>query len=215
MNDSPGGRYWGGEATAKTFSHPVNLEWLRPHLPLDAWVLDYGCGYGRVLDLLHRVGYRNLVGVDASAGMIDRARTLYPHLDLQQIDPPHVPYADGHFDAVLLFAVLTCIPGDADQQALLRELYRVVRPGGLLYVSDYPLQTDARNLARYARFAEQCGSYGVFEVSAGVAVRHHRREWIDGLLAAWERIAVANIQVVTMNGNPADGFQWLGRKPAH
>ncbi len=213
MNDSAGGRYWGGEATAKTFSHPVNLKWLRQHLPLDARVLDYGCGYGRVLDLLHAEGYRNLVGVDASAGMIDKARTLYPHLDLQQIDPPHVPCAPGHFDAVLLFAVLTCIPGGEDQEALLGELYRVVRPGGLLYVSDYPLQTDERNLARYARFAEHYGTYGVFEVATGVAVRHHHSEWINRLLAAWERIAAADIQVITMNGNPAAGFQWLGRKP--
>jgi len=110
--------------------------------------------------------------------------------------------------------VLTCIPDDEDQQALLGELYRVACPGGLLYVSDFWLQTDERNLARYARFAPQYGTYGVFEVSAGVAVRHHRPEWIDHLLAPWERIAQADLQVITMNGHPAHAFQWLVRKPA-
>ena len=53
----------------------------------------------------------------------------------------------------------------------------------------------------------------MFEVSEGVAVRHHRREWIASLVSRWEQVAAADIRVTTMNGNEAMGFQWLGRKP--
>jgi hypothetical protein len=60
---------------------------------------------------------------------------------------------------------------------------------------------------------ERYRTYGVFEVSDGVAVRHHSREWIASLLGAWDSVAVADIQVTTMNGHGAAGFQWLGRKP--
>ena len=59
----------------------------------------------------------------------------------------------------------------------------------------------------------QCRTYGVFEVSEGVAVRHHSHQWIASLLGDWEEIDASDIQVVTMNGNEASGFQWLVRRP--
>ncbi len=203
--------YWNREGTTKTFSHPVNLDWLRESLTPDARILDYGCGYGRVTALFCEEGYRNVVGVDAAAGMIEKARRLHPQLSFQQITPPDVPFPDGFFDAVVLFAVLTCIPADDDQRAVIDEVHRLTRPGGLLYISDLWLQTDERNRRRYAQFGEHL-PYGVFEVAEGVAVRHHSRQWIASLLCRWEIIASRDIQVTTMNGHEAAGFQWLVRK---
>jgi hypothetical protein len=58
----------------------------------------------------------------------------------------------------------------------------------------------------------QYRTYGVFEVSEGVVVRHHSPGWIDSLLVRWEQIALDDIQVTTMNGHEAVGFQWIGRK---
>jgi SAM-dependent methyltransferase len=211
--DTETARYWEGEGATKTFSHPLNLDWLGERLTPQSRVLDYGCGYGRVLGLLAEAGYRELLGVDASGAMIEKARAQYPGLSFQKIDPPRVPMPDASFDAVLLFAVLTCIPGDAEQRAVVEEIERILRPGGLLYLSDYWLQDDERNRERYGQSLEKYGTYGVFEVAEGVAVRHHRREWIDELLARWDRLAAADFQVITMNGHKAAAFQWLGRRP--
>ena len=148
--------YWDREGTTKTFSHPVNMDWLREHLKPDARILDYGCGYGRVAALLYEQGYREVVGVDASGGMIEKARRLHPQLSFQQITPPNVPFPDGFFDAAVLFAVLTCIPADDDQRAVVNELHRVTRPGGLLYVSDLWLQTRrAKSPAQYAQVSRK------------------------------------------------------------
>jgi ubiquinone/menaquinone biosynthesis C-methylase UbiE len=80
-----------------------------------------------------------------------------------------------------LFAVLTYIPSDDDQRVLLAEVRRVLRPEGILYISDLLINTDLRNLERYERDADQFGVYGVFELPEGVIVRHHREEW-DWLL---------------------------------
>lgn len=203
--------YWNGEGAAKTFTHPVNVDWLREHLQTDARILDYGCGYGRVAAILAEHGYQ-VTGVDFAATMIAKAQDLYPQLCFQQIDPPKLPFADSSFAAAVLFAVLTCIPANDDQRTTIAELHRVVRPGGLLYVSDYWFQPDPRNRERYDRDFEKYGTYGVFEISENAAVRHHSREWIAELLQNWEPIAAADIQVTTMNGNAASGFQWLGRK---
>ena len=70
---------------------------------------------------------------------------MYPHLDLQVLPASGLPYADESFDAVLLFAVLTCIPTNEGQRKLLENLRRLIRPGGLLYISDLYLQDDERN----------------------------------------------------------------------
>jgi hypothetical protein len=58
---------------------------------------------------------------------------------------------------------------------VLQELRRVLRAGGLLYISDLWLQTDARNVQRYVCDHPKYGRYGVFDLPEGVTVRHHDR----------------------------------------
>ena len=43
--------------------------------------------------------------------------------------------------------------------------------------------------------------------------RHHERAWIEALLEGFEPVEEREIDVTTMNGNPARGFQWIGRVP--
>ncbi|WP_327434375.1 class I SAM-dependent methyltransferase [Streptomyces sp. NBC_01236] len=92
-----------------------------------AAILDYGCGYGygRTLEELEQQGFDNLSGVDASPGMITRARSLHPAMRFAVLDiPPTLAWADASIDVVVLFAVLTCIPSDEAQRRLIGELYR-------------------------------------------------------------------------------------------
>jgi SAM-dependent methyltransferase len=117
---------------------------------------------------------------------------------------------DASVDGVLLFSVLTCIPTDEGQRALLKEVHRVLNRGGLLYISDLALQTDERNLERYARDEQKYGIYGVFDLPEGVTVRHHDPKWIENLTSDFEMVALDDVDVVTMNGNPAKAFQWFG-----
>ncbi len=205
--------YWNVSGPAKTFNHPLNLERLARHLTSDSRIVDIGCGYGRALGLLSEHGYRNLIGFDPAAAMIKAARERYPGIDFQELtSAPALPLEDDSVDAALLFAVLTCVPTDDGQRAVVQEIRRVLKPGGLLYVSDLWLQTDERNLERYARDAPKYRTYGVFDLPEGVTVRHHDPRWIEELMHDFETIAVDDIEVRTMNGNPAGGFQWFATK---
>ncbi|HEV7474493.1 MAG TPA: class I SAM-dependent methyltransferase [Pyrinomonadaceae bacterium] len=204
--------YWDRVASEKRFSHPLRLDWLEKYSSTQARILDYGCGYGRTLAALSRAGFMNLVGVDFSARMLARARVEVLGRGLIRNDGRGLPFRNDSFDVVLLFAVLTCIPDDDEQRQLVTEVHRVLRPGGILYVSDLLINDDARNRQRYEQYAESYGRYGVFELPEGVVVRHHRQEWIEELMSPFEMLEHELFTVTTMNGNASSAFQYLGCK---
>lgn len=105
--------------------------------------------------------------------------------------------------------VLTCIPQNEVQISLIRELKRILRVGGLLYISDLSLQSNERNLKRYREFEKKYGTYGVFELPEGAVLRHHDREWIESLTLDFETIHFSEFDVETMNKNSARAFQLL------
>ncbi|MEV5705223.1 class I SAM-dependent methyltransferase [Actinoallomurus sp. NPDC052274] len=205
--------YWDGAGATKTFTHPVDLGWLAG-VSRDARVLDYGCGYGRVMAELSEHGFTDMSGVDLSPALIARGRRSRPDLRFAVLEaPPALEYPSAGFDLVLLFAVLTCVPDDGAQRALVAELSRVLAPGGLLYVSDVLLQDDQRNRDRYASYARRFDApYGVFATDDGAVCRHHDLAGLRALLSDFEPVDERRIDVTTMNGNRTRGVQFLSRK---
>ena len=84
-------------------------------------------------------------------------------------------------------------------------------PGGLVYISDLLLNSDARNVGRYQQFVREFGTYGAFRLPEGVVVRHHSAEWIRSLTANFTQLKYERFTVTTMNGNQSEAFQYLGR----
>ena len=204
--------YWNKVAYGKTFSHPFDMKRFSSFIQKDRQILDYGCGYGRICKELWKEGYHFIHGVDTSSQMIERGRKKYPYLSLQTLSEDVLPFEANSFDAVILFAVLTCIPSDEGQKALLRDVYRVLRAGGIIYASDYWLQDDNRNCLRYQASENEYKTYGVFELSDGAILRHHDRKWISELFSIFNAIDMIDLAVFTMNGNKAKAFQYFGRK---
>lgn len=175
-------------------------------------ILDIGCGYGRTLEELHKYGYHNLVGIDFSEKMIERGKNQYPYLDLRVKSKKSIEFAGNNCDAVILFAVLTCIIDDREQLELLKEIKRVLKPNGVIYINDFLLNSDERNLKRYRKFKDKYDKYGVFELPEGAIVRHHSIDWIKQLCASFNKIILKQVIYTTMNGNKSNGFYFLGRK---
>ena len=205
--------YWNRLGPGKSFHHPVNADRLAQWVSFDDPILDYGCGYGRVLGILDGLGYCRLIGVDPAKAMITEARRRLPGLRFEHcIDPCRLDLEKESIAAVLLFTVLTCVPTDEGHRAILREVGRVLRAGGLLYISDLWLQTDARNVERYKRDHHKYGTYGVFDLPEGVTVRHQDRQWLEELTAGYDVAVLEDVEIETMNGHRANGFQWFGAK---
>jgi trans-aconitate methyltransferase len=98
------------------------LEWLNAQS--GERVLDLGCGDGQLTERLVATGAR-VQGVDASPQMVAAARGR--GLEADQANAESLPYADAAFDAVFSNAALHWV---RNQDAMLAQVHRVLRPGG-------------------------------------------------------------------------------------
>jgi SAM-dependent methyltransferase len=100
-----------------------------------ARILDVGCGTGHHLADLRARGYA-AAGIDGSADMLEHARGLNPGADIRLADVDALPFPDASFDYVLCVEVLRYLP---EPTACIREMARVLRPGGVALVTASPL----------------------------------------------------------------------------
>lgn len=204
-------QYWDQEGAQKNFSTPFQMDVFRNYVQPQKRILDVGCGYGRIMAALKDAGYKNIVGAEPSSSLKERAGRSRPDLDIRSYDGITLPFEDNSFDAVVLAGVLTSIPLDEDQDRIMSEIRRVLVKGGILYVNDFLLNTDDRNLERYEMYKDKYGTYGIFELYDGGVTRHHTRERVGELLKGYKYLAFEDIVYTTMNGNRSNGFYFLGR----
>jgi|SRR5580765_1496090 len=102
-------------------------------------VLDAGCGAGRNLVYLLRSGVE-VFGVDESSAAIAQTRQLAaelaPHLppDNFRVEPvERMSFADAGFDVVLSSAVLHFAGDEVQWMAMVEEMWRVLKPGGIFF----------------------------------------------------------------------------------
>ena len=123
-------------------SRDVNLReleigFIREHV-IGPDILDIGCGNGYTLISLAREIEGNLVGLDFSQNMVDGARALLerfgPELRsrpaFETCDVRRLSYPDNSFDTVISERLIFNLPSREDQEATIREVHRVLRPGG-------------------------------------------------------------------------------------
>lgn len=113
---------------------------LRPKLfdGLSGQLLDAGIGTGRNCEFYPPEAV--VTGIDTSPAMLERARTRCPTLAaggrLYEMDVTALEFPTASFDAAVS-SFLFCVLPDNQQVPALRELGRVVRPGGLIRLLEY------------------------------------------------------------------------------
>ncbi len=143
-------------------------------------VLDVGCGTGR---LLRRAARQwpdaRLVGVDPAAGMVEAARRLAPEIEFHAGKGEAIPLSDSSVDAA--FSTISFHHWE-DQARGLRELLRVLRPGGFFCLADGAIPGPLGRMVPHTRVHTPAELRDMF-TAAGFEIAAQRRMVYGAVLA--------------------------------
>jgi SAM-dependent methyltransferase len=120
-------------------------------------VLDIGCGTGVLARVAaeHVAAKSQVTGLDLNHGMLAVARRLQPQVDWRQGDARTLPFADASYDVVMSQFALMYF---SDRTAALKEMVRVLRPGGRLAIAVWGPFENARGYVILTEIARRkCG----------------------------------------------------------
>jgi SAM-dependent methyltransferase len=116
---------------------------IEKHLKPGSRLLEGGCGNANYLRYFHQKGH-SITGVDFAVDTIARIKRSFPHLDIVQGNILKLQFHDGIFDAYFSGGVVEHFENGVDDA--LREAARVLKPGGLFFVT-VPHLNIARKLS--------------------------------------------------------------------
>lgn len=177
-------------------------------------IIDVGCGTGFLArELAMLTGERGYVlGVDKSADMLETGRTRcadLPQLELKVAGADALPVDDNSFDVITITQVLLYVP---DLQAVLSELYRVLKPGGRIAI----VETDWRGVVLNS--ADDALSRKVFDAWQAAVPNPNLPPRLPALLRSYGfgAIRCEAIPIINLNNTPANFsatmFQWMGEQ---
>jgi SAM-dependent methyltransferase len=113
------------------------IPWVLEGVSLGDDVLEIGPGPGRTTEVLADLASRlTAVEVDGELARSLAARMTSTNVEVIQGDATDLHFADGRFSAALSFTMLHHVPSAVDQDRLLSEVSRVLRPGGVFAGTD-------------------------------------------------------------------------------
>jgi len=157
-----------------------------PYRPAGRWrVLDVGTGTAQIpIEIVRRRSDVDIVAIDLSRAMLKLGQRnleragVAAAIRLELVDAKRLPDASASYDAVISNSIIHHIPEPLHS---LREMVRVLRPGGVLFVRDLLRPSD---LATLERLVEQ---------HAAGANPHQRRLFAESLRAALTVEEVASL----------------------
>ncbi|MFH1366834.1 MAG: methyltransferase domain-containing protein [Patescibacteria group bacterium] len=111
-------------------------------------VLDAGCGNGRLSEIFEKIKV-HYIGIDSSEKLVAAARVKYPERKFAAADILDLPFTENEFDVVFLIAVFQHVPSREFRLKALENLYRVLKPGGYLIMTNWNLWQKAFRRLRF------------------------------------------------------------------
>lgn len=117
----------------KSWDVLATIKFLEKHVGKDEPILDIGCYASEVIVALHKIGFSNLTGADLNPNL--QKMPYQDSIRYEVTNFMHTKFEDASFKAITSISV---IEHNFDGQALLKEMSRLLRPGGYFIASfDY------------------------------------------------------------------------------
>ena len=200
---------WNDIANKKTYDDPFYLDELEKHITKDSLIVDYGCGYGRLLNILHVNGYENTVGYDTAKQMLLRGKKEYPHLTLKYIENADTFLKDKSVDVVIMSTVMCCIANDCDREDIMSEICRILKPNGIVYFTDFLITNTSYYLTKYQQYSDIFEQYGVFKNCDMCIIRHSTRCEIKKLMTGFNVVWYKEQDYISPNGYVINSFHGI------
>lgn len=155
-------------------------------------VLDVGCGSGESVRLIADEFGARVMGLDRSAYLLERAGEktgeTRPDVEFRQGDAHHLPFGDAQFDCVISECTVCLL----DKVAALREMVRVLKPGGCVAIHDVCWKPDTPAMLK-ARLA---------------ALEGEKPATLDGWKMLFAKAGLTSVEAVDKSALPS---QWVGQ----
>lgn len=149
------------EAYSSTYIRTSEEYVIKTYMPLGSFVLDVGCGTGRTTAYI-RDNKCNVIGIDLAEPLIVRARKLYPDIEFAVMDASNLTYADNTFDTVFFsFNGIDNFSSLDERHGAIKELMRVLKPGGFFIYSSHNSIAIPRSFSKCARFIKNIAYSGI------------------------------------------------------
>lgn len=132
----------------------------RLHLSQNSKVLEIGPGAGYFsVEVAKRIPHGQLALLDIQPEMLEKVKKRMDQAGIRHVvyvqgDAAKLPFSSGHFDVVFLVTVIGEV---ADKGGCIREIYRVLRPGGLLSITEQASDTEMMSVEELRSLAEHLG----------------------------------------------------------
>lgn len=110
----------------------------------DADVLDIGSGSGFYIDIWNKIGVKSLMGCDITSISIKNLKNMYPNREFLELDiSSNMIPISKKFDFISAFDVLFHIVDDDKYATAIKNIYNLLKPGGLLMFSENFVHTKS------------------------------------------------------------------------
>lgn len=187
-------------------------------------ILDLGCGTGELCIRSAEQGYA-MYGIDISEQAIAEANNNKMekgtvNCEFEVMDCCDLDYKDESFDAIIMKALLTVMPDKLLREKTIAEAYRVLKPGGYIYILDFAQNWQNeyyRN--RYIENLSKTNEEGLFEVydddgTKMYTAKHFSNKEIADLYinAGFTTCEYKTEKVQTRAGNIIEGYKIVAQK---
>ncbi len=189
-----------------------DLNFIKDEVTSGSRVLDFGCGNGRLLNILKEKNIQYF-GVDVSQKLVNLAKEKYPQFSgniTKNSGEAKLDFPNGFFDAVISVAVFHHLPDKNFRLETAKELYRLTAPGGRIIITTWNLWQKKyrryiwKNIVRKIFFQGKLDFFDCeipFKNNAGESfLRFHHAYTLRELNSLFKEAGFSEIETKIVNG---------------